>query len=109
VAFRKKLYGSIEEMQVDLDLWINQYNHERTHSGKYCFGKTPMETFMSSKNLATQKRIDELIEKTTFSSSGETEPGSAEEQPVRDSLILGNNKVVESSTTSLQNYFSSNA
>jgi transposase InsO family protein len=109
VAFRKKLYGSIEEMQVDLDLWINQYNHERTHSGKYCFGKTPMETFMSSKNLATQKRIDELIEKTTFSSSGETEPGSAEEQPVRDSLILGNNNVVESSTTSLQNYFSSNA
>src|SRR4026209_1028722 len=46
VAFRKKLYTSIEEMQTDLNVWINQYNEDRTHSGKYCFGKTPMETFL---------------------------------------------------------------
>ena len=109
VAFRKKLYSSIEEMQKDLDEWIKQYNEERTHSGKYCFGKTPMETFTSSKHLAQQKRIDELLEKTNFNESGETEAGSAEEQPARDNLILGNKKVVEQSTTSIQNYFSSNA
>ena len=96
-------------MQTDLDEWIKKYNEERTHSGKYCFGKTPMETFESSKHLALQKRIDELLEKSNFNESGQTESGSAEEQPARDSLILGNNKVVEQSTTSLENYFSSNA
>lgn len=109
VAFRRKLYTSIGEMQTDLDEWIKKYNEERTHSGKYCFGKTPMETFESSKHLALQKRIDELLEKSNFNESGQTESGSAEEQPARDSLILGNNKVVEQSTTSLENYFSSNA
>jgi hypothetical protein len=109
VAFRKKLYTSIEELQADLDLWIVQYNNERTHSGKYCFGKTPMDTFISSKHLALEKRLDELLENITFNQSGETESGSAEEQPARDNLILGNNKVVEQSATSSENYFSSNA
>ena len=109
VAFRKKLYSSIEELQADLDLWIDHYNNERTHSGKYCFGKTPMDTFVSSKHLALEKRLDELLENITFSQSGETESGSAEEQPARDNLILGNNKVVEQSATSSENYFSSNA
>jgi len=109
VAFRKKLYASIEELQTDLDLWIDKYNNERTHSGKYCFGKTPMETFTGSKHLALEKRIDQLLETATFNESGETESGSAEEQPARDSLILGNNKVVEQSTTFSENYYSSNA
>jgi hypothetical protein len=109
IAFRKKLYSSIEEMQTDLDAWIREYNEERTHSGKYCFGKTPMETFISSKHLAQEKRIDQLLENDNFKLSGETESGSAEEQPARDSLTLGKNKVVEQSTTSSENYFSSNA
>lgn len=109
VAFRKKLYVSLDQMQADLDIWIQEYNNERTHSGKYCFGKTPMETFISSKHLALEKRIDQLLENNTFKVSGETEAGSAEEQPARDSLILGKNKVVEQSTTSPDNYFSSNA
>jgi transposase InsO family protein len=109
VAFRKKLYSSIEEMQTDLDQWIKEYNTERTHSGKYCYGKTPMDTFLSAKHLAKEKRIDELLESDIFKLSGETEPGSAEEQPARDSLILGKNKVVVQSTTSSTNYFSSNA
>ena len=41
VAFRKKLYRSIEELQSDLDAWIEQYNTERTHEGKMCCGRTP--------------------------------------------------------------------
>jgi len=41
VAFRKKLYTTLEELQVDLDTWLGEYNQEREHSGKYCFGKTP--------------------------------------------------------------------
>ncbi|MDR0400607.1 MAG: IS481 family transposase, partial [Treponema sp.] len=34
-----------------------QYNEERTHSGKYCYGKTPMQTFMDSIPLAGEKLI----------------------------------------------------
>ena len=55
VAFRKKIYHSIEELQVDLDQWLWYYNHERTHSGKYCFGKTPYQTFQETKHLARRK------------------------------------------------------
>jgi len=49
-AFRKKLYQSLEQMQQDLDEWMEHYNNERTHSGKYCFGKTPAQTFAESKH-----------------------------------------------------------
>lgn len=110
VAFRKKLYQSIDEMQKDLDQWLSYYNNDRTHSGKYCFGKTPMQTFIDSKHLAQEKRIDELLEKVPiFESSSQTETGSAEEQPARDNLISENNEVDEKSSTSNQNYFLSNA
>jgi transposase InsO family protein len=57
VAFRKKLYNSLDEMQQDLDAWMKYYNQERTHSGRYCYGKTPMETFKESLILARQKMI----------------------------------------------------
>jgi Integrase core domain/Winged helix-turn helix len=60
VAFRKKLYNSLEELQRDLDQWIKYYNNERTHSGRYCYGKTPMETFKESIILARQKMIGQV-------------------------------------------------
>lgn len=60
-AFRKKLYRTIDELQIDLDLWVEQYNNERTHSGKYCFGKTPMQTFIETLHLALEKTIDQPI------------------------------------------------
>ncbi len=41
IAFRKKIYSSLQDLQQDLDEWLDYYNKERTHSGKYCFGKTP--------------------------------------------------------------------
>jgi transposase InsO family protein len=62
IAFRKKLYESIEALQADLDIWLIEYNTQRTHSGKYCFGKTPWETFQSSKELAQNKMIDHLYQ-----------------------------------------------
>ena len=62
VAFRKKIYKSIEELQADLDQWIKYYNDERPHSGRYCYGKTPMQTFNDSKQLAKQKMIDQLVQ-----------------------------------------------
>jgi transposase InsO family protein len=60
VAFRKKLYTSIEQLQQDLDEWLKYYNEGRTHSGKYCFGKTPLQTFLDSLNLAKEKMLDEV-------------------------------------------------
>jgi len=33
------------------------YNEVRTHSGKYCYGKTPMQTFLDSLHLAKDKMI----------------------------------------------------
>lgn len=62
IAFRKKLYESIEALQADLDAWLIEYNTQRTHSGKYCFGKTPWETFQSSKDLAKNKMVDQLYQ-----------------------------------------------
>jgi transposase InsO family protein len=62
IAFRKKLYESIDALQADLDLWLIEYNTQRTHSGKYCFGKTPWETFQSSKDLAQKKMVDQLYQ-----------------------------------------------
>lgn len=32
VAFRKKLYTSLEELQVDLDGWLREYNQERVRT-----------------------------------------------------------------------------
>jgi transposase InsO family protein len=55
IAFRKKIYHGMDEIQLDLDEWVRQYNHERTHSGKYCYGKTPFQTFKDSIPLAEEK------------------------------------------------------
>jgi len=60
VAFRKKIYHTLEELQEDLDNWIEEYNTERTHSGKYCYGKTPLETFRSARHLAHEKDINRI-------------------------------------------------
>lgn len=58
VAFRKKIYQSIEELQADLDEWLKSYNQERTHSGKNCLGRTPYQTFQEAKHLALEKMLD---------------------------------------------------
>ena len=57
VVFRKKIYQSIDELQKDLDGYLDEYNYERTHQGKRCMGLTPMECFMQNKHLAQVKMI----------------------------------------------------
>lgn len=57
VAFRRKIFSSLEELQHDLDAWIFEYNFERTHQGKRCDGKTPMQTFLDAKEIVRQKMI----------------------------------------------------
>jgi transposase InsO family protein len=51
VAFRKKLYRSLAELQQDLDAWIQRYNSERTHEGKMCCGRTPYATMLAGKEI----------------------------------------------------------
>ena len=57
VAFRKKVYGSLAELQADLDAWMASYNEARPHQGRWCYGKTPMQTFRNAARLAQEKLV----------------------------------------------------
>jgi hypothetical protein len=39
VAFRRKIYSTIEQLQSDLDDWLREYNEVRTHQGRWCYAK----------------------------------------------------------------------
>lgn len=55
IAFRRRLYQSLEELQADLDEWLDYYNHRRTHQGKMCCGRTPMQTMIEGKEIWQEK------------------------------------------------------
>ena len=57
LLFRNNRYRTLEELQVDLDVWLEKYNRERPHSGRYRYGKTPWETFRQSRYLALEKDL----------------------------------------------------
>jgi transposase InsO family protein len=57
IAFRKRVYRSLDELQADLDAFVQAYNHERTHQGKRCQGRTPITTFVDALPLALEKQI----------------------------------------------------
>lgn len=57
VAFRKKVYGNLESLQIDLDEWVHDYNTERTHQGKMCCGRTPMQTLLAGKAIWKEKKL----------------------------------------------------
>jgi transposase InsO family protein len=57
VALRRKLYRSIAELQADLDGWMRDYNTVRTHQGRWCYGKTPMQTFIDMLPVAKEKLL----------------------------------------------------
>ena len=62
VAFRKKIYPSIDRRQNAVDEWLQLYNRERTHTGTYSFGRTPLQTFHDTTHLAQQKLLATLFE-----------------------------------------------
>jgi Integrase core domain len=64
VAFRKKIYHALDELQADLDTWLHEYNESRPHSGKYCFGKAPMQTFVDSLPLAKERSLNQTVQTT---------------------------------------------
>ena len=51
------IYADIEELQKDLDEWLDSYNNERTHQGKMCCGRTPIETLEDGKSLWEEKLV----------------------------------------------------
>jgi len=55
VTLRKKIYEDLPSLQKDLDEWLNYYNNDRTHQGKMCCGRTPLETLIDGKKIWKEK------------------------------------------------------
>jgi hypothetical protein len=47
----------VEELEADLDAWLREYNEGRPHQGRWCYGKTPLQTFLDSLPLAKEKLL----------------------------------------------------
>ena len=60
ITFRKKLYSTMEELQKDLDEWMEYYNNERTHQGKMCCGRTPLDTLLDGKSIWAEKNLAQI-------------------------------------------------
>ena len=60
VTFRKKIYETIDSLQKDLDEWLQYYNNKRTHQGKMCCGRTPIQTLVDGKQLWKEKFLNEI-------------------------------------------------
>ena len=58
VAFRKRIYASVEQLQADLDAWLSSYDEQRPHQGRWCFGKTPLQTFRDTVPIAHEKMLN---------------------------------------------------
>jgi transposase InsO family protein len=57
LTFRKKIYTTLAELQADLDEGVRSYNEERVHQGRWCYGRTPMRTFLDTIPLAKEKLL----------------------------------------------------
>lgn len=66
IAFRKKIYATLEQLQLDLDEYLHKYNYLRPHSGRFCYGKTPMQTFTTAVKIAKEKILQHNFSDTTF-------------------------------------------
>ena len=60
VTFRKKLYMNMEDLQKDLDVWMESYNNDRTHQGKMCCGRTPLDTLLDGKSIWAEKNLAQI-------------------------------------------------
>jgi transposase InsO family protein len=58
IVFRKKIYETIDDLQIDLDKWMQDYNNKRTHQGKMCCGRTPMQTLIDGKKIWKEKFVN---------------------------------------------------
>jgi hypothetical protein len=51
------MYRSIDELQVDLDSWVKEYDEAQPQQGCWCSGKTPIMTFLDAMPMAKEKMI----------------------------------------------------
>jgi len=73
IYFRKRIYQSLEEIQSNLDKWLQDYNNLRPHAGKYCYSKKPIQTFLETKGIAQEKNYGSVAEgsdSSTYSDKG---------------------------------------
>ncbi|OCG46186.1 hypothetical protein A9G35_05575 [Gilliamella sp. Choc5-1] len=61
ILFRRKIYTQLSEIQNDIEQWLEFYNRERAHSGKYCYGKTSWQTWNDAKGLVKEKQLENLF------------------------------------------------
>jgi transposase InsO family protein len=57
ITFRKKIYTTLADLQADLDQWLKEYHEERPHQGRWCDGRTPIQTFLDTIPLAKEKLL----------------------------------------------------
>jgi transposase InsO family protein len=57
IAFRKTFYESVEQLQKDLDVYVDFYNRERAHQGYRTQGRTPYQAFLDGRANPTQERV----------------------------------------------------
>jgi transposase InsO family protein len=57
VAFRRTCYEDLASRQADLDTFVDDDNQRRPHQGRWCYGKTPMQTLLDSLALAKETLI----------------------------------------------------
>ena len=78
VAFRKKLYATIDDLQVDLDAWMREFNEARPHQGNWCFGKTPTQTFLDALPMAREIPTGRRVKPTyrRMANNGQPSPPS---------------------------------
>jgi hypothetical protein len=53
MTFPKKPYDSLK----GLDEWMTSYNNNRTHQGRICCGRTPLDTLLDGKTIRAEKNI----------------------------------------------------
>ncbi len=63
IAFRKKIYAERDGLQADLNVWVDGYNQERTHQGKTCCRRTPLQTLRDGRTL-WDEQVSNLLDTT---------------------------------------------
>ncbi len=59
ITLRWTLYLTLEELQRNLDEWLDYYNHRSMHQGKMCCSRTSMQTMIQETEV-WQEKINNL-------------------------------------------------
>ena len=68
------MYAAVEALQADLDAFMDLYHTHRPHPGRWCYGKTPMQTLLDSLDLAKAKHIAGLTDRQIVSELSQSIP-----------------------------------